>query len=373
MNLIEIERFLNNHEIPVSKETIGFLEIIGKQHHENINSVLYAHFINCANEEVKRLFLDTLLELVNHKSKKTLSLSPPFAQTEVNTGKGRIDILISDPQKNNSIIIENKLYHNLDNDLMDYWQFVYSEDSQKVGVLLTLHSHPVPDHMIGKFVNITHLEWIELVKNRINYESLPQKYSVYISDFISTIENLTKKYKMNDSAKFYFLHAQKIIEANHTMLQAHNFIDNQLELIASSIGWETYGNSMDWRNFWDEENELETYLTIITKDLFEGKLGFTLILELYGKDLGRENDLRDHLRLHPQLNDKKRGFSFGSYTHFICKDYKLAEDELSCFADVVIKKIHEDFANITVMAIRYLYPNIEICKWEDKFLGKMNV
>ncbi|HBG69816.1 MAG: hypothetical protein A2W93_00360 [Bacteroidetes bacterium GWF2_43_63] len=370
MDIQQLNDFFSEHKIPVSKETVGFLEIIGKQHHENINSAIYAHFINSGNDEVRNLFLDTLLELVDKKSGKSLSLRQAFAQTEVNTGQGRIDIVISDQTSDNFIVVENKIYHCLFNDLMDYWRFIKQSESQKVGVLLTLHPHSIPEPVKGKFINITHLEWIKLIETRFNPEVLSEKYRVYITDFIATIELLTKEYKMNESVKFYFQNAEKVLQANATMDHAHRFIDNQLEIIAGNIGWQTYGNSMGWRNLWDGKNKLDTYLTILTKDLLEGKLAFTIILELNEKDVKHASELQTMLINHPQVKDKKWGPQIGKYMHLLCKCYDISEDELENLADFVVRKIHEDFAEITHAAIKFIYPNTDISSWEKQFLGK---
>ncbi|GAA0762914.1 hypothetical protein [Psychroflexus lacisalsi] len=64
MNLNELQDFLYNTNIPEEKTQIGFLEIAGKAHHENTNSVVYAHFMNSNNKDVKILFLSSLVEII---------------------------------------------------------------------------------------------------------------------------------------------------------------------------------------------------------------------------------------------------------------------------------------------------------------------
>ncbi len=368
MDFQQLKVFLQTHEIPVSEETIGFLEIIGKQHHENINSTIYAHFINCGHDVVRNLFVESLCEIVSERSGKILNLKLALAQTEVYTGNGRIDILISDQGNQNAIIIENKIYHFLGNELIDYWQHVKQPDDKKVGVLLTLYPHEIPENVSGKFINVTHIEWIKMVKNRLKPEILPYKYAVYISDFISTIENLTGDYPMNESVKFYFQHAGQILAANQAMRQTHDFINNQFEIIAKRIGWTTYGGLMDWRNFWDERNKLDTYLTIIVKDLLKGKLCFTLILELGERDIVYSDKLRNELKA-----CLKTGMYWGkhevNYIHLICKNYEIELEDLEHFADFAERKIREDFAELTHKAIKCLYPETDISHWEKQFIG----
>lgn len=133
----ELKQFLDISSIPIIKQKIGFLEIIGKQHHENINSALYAHFLNCGNPELQALFLDSLLYLIHEKIYKKLNFSNYKITTEAITPKGRIDILIEDYYNQTAIIaiiIENKIYHYLDNNLEDYWQFSRFNDDKKAGI-----------------------------------------------------------------------------------------------------------------------------------------------------------------------------------------------------------------------------------------------
>lgn len=369
MPLDSLKRFLQNNSIPVVENKVGFLEIIRKQHHENINSNLYAHFINSSNESVRTLFVDALLELVYNKTGKRFSMPEVYASTEVNTGKGRIDIVIMGNQDKDIILIENKIYHCLNNDLLDYWQFFKIDDSKKVGVLLTLHNHQIPSDVIGKFINITHFDWARLIERNLASIDLPVNYAVYINDFINTIKNLTTTYEMNESTKFYFEHSEQIVKAQQTIHEAHKFINEQLELIANTIGWQTYGNSMNWRNLWDAHNKLDTYLTIITKDLLEGRKSFTIILELNREDKLKENEVAKLLENHPQKLSKKRGNSQGSYVHFLYKSYPITFEELENFAEIVVEHIRKDFADMTLKVIRLLYEGKDISNWERKFLG----
>lgn len=366
----KLHTFLATTEIPVVTPKIGFLEIIGKQHHENINSALYAHFINTDEDGIRDVFLQTLLELIKKKAKKNLEFIDASARTEVTTKEGRIDILIRDRRQDSAIIIENKIYHWLNNPLLEYWEYVKVDDTKKVGVLLTLESHTIPGDVKDKYINITHLEWVRLIKDRLDGNELPTNYRVYMNDFVQTIENLSTTYEMNEAAKFYFQHAKQVKKANQTMNEAHDFLQNQLQAIADKIGWQTYGNSLEWRNFWDEANQLDTYLTILTHDLLEGKMRYTLILELFRDDRNHEKDLREFLKDHPQTKDKQKGTSDGQFLHFLCKDYIVTEDELANLSKHVVDNIHNDFADMTLKVIQKLYPKVNTAIWEETFTGK---
>ena len=374
MNLKTLEDFLNRETIPVTKNKIGFLEIIRKQHYENINSNLYAHFLSCDIEEVRSLFLDTLLLIIHEKTGKHLSFINDKVSTEVATAtNGRIDIVLEDYHYQNVIIIENKIYHYLHNDLLDYWNHYNIDGSKKVGILLTLHEHEIPENVEGKFINIRHIEWINKLKEIFTPESFSPNYRIYIEDFINTIENLTRINAMNDSVRFYFENAQQVIKANETLNEAQLFLNNEFQSIANKIGWQSYGNEITWRNFWDESNRIDTYFTLITKDLVNGtNLSFMLILELNRRDKDREEEVKEEFKNHPQILDKHRGEAKGSYVHFLCKNYTISIEELAHFSDIVTDKIKNDFAVITIEIIKYLYPDKDISTFENQFLNEIS-
>ena len=92
-------------EIPVSPPTeIGFLEITETQSSELINSRLYAYFLNPdRNPKVAELFLESLLEIINIKSKgfKQLTFQNYTCEVEVSLdSRRRIDILIKTKDQN---------------------------------------------------------------------------------------------------------------------------------------------------------------------------------------------------------------------------------------------------------------------------------
>lgn len=365
MDINTLKTFIDTHPIPVSVNSDGFLEIIRKQHHENINSSIYAHFINCSEEAVSSAFIGALVKLIKEKSGKEFTLTDVFAQTEVDTGLGRIDILIREKSGNQTIIIENKIYHHLDNDLLDYWNFVKVNEKEKVGVLLTLNKHQT-DLEYG-YINITHSEWITEVKNSLNISELPLNYQVYVSDFIRTIENLSTSYAMNESAKFYFEHAKQMLSAQETVYEAHAFLNNQFEIVASELGWATHGSSAEWRNIWDAKNDIDTYLTFKTDGLLKGYKKLTIYIEINREDKDREIEIEEKIVNNPQVQKKYKGKPEGSFLPLLCKDYLLTDIELENLGQTLFTKIREDFGNVLVEIIEFLYPDKNISEWKQKF------
>ena len=369
-----LSNFLKVTKIPSVQENFGFLELIKKQTHENINSQIYAHFLSSDISEIRDAFLNAITDLIAEKSDLKLDLTNSIVNTEVITQSDkRIDIVIEDFTSQSAIIIENKIYHILNNELTEYWDHYnkYSFNNRK-GVLLTLHDHEIPEDVKSKFINITHIEWIKKVKKKLKESNLPNNYQVYLTDFYNTIENLTKSYSMNESAKFYFKHAVKVQQISETKDEAYNFLNQQLNLACSTLGLDMHGDSsMEWKNFWDSNNNIKTYLTILTGELIKGNPKFTIVLELYMEDTEKAGELDILLKGEPQYEDvdKKKGEIGANHFHYLTQEYKIKPEEFENLGKTIVKKVRNDFAKITLMAIKHNYPHIDISKWEKQFLG----
>ncbi|MCB0457556.1 MAG: hypothetical protein R2776_07010 [Flavobacteriaceae bacterium] len=370
LSLQELQTFITQKEIPTVKQQLGFLEIINKSHNETINSNVYAHFLSCNINQIKHAFLYALIELIEEKTKKKLTFISLQVTTEVATATGRIDIIVQDIVSLNTILIENKIYHSLNNDLEEYWGFLKINEAKKVGVLLTLNPHPIPNKVEGKFVNITHWEWISAVKEKLDITRVPDNaYKLYVTDFFNTIENISTTYKMNESAKFFFNYASQVNKAYDTLVQGHSFLTSQYQLIAEKLGLQTYGSDINWRNIWDEENVIDTYFTIDAQDLISGKQPkYKIILELMREDKNRVEELTTVFKNHPQYVDKERGHTQGVYCHFLVKEYEISLNNLNQFADIVVQNIKNDFNKIFIDIVEYLYHKKDINKWKHNFI-----
>lgn len=343
-------------DAPVNED--GFLEIASMAHLENVNSRVYAYFLNIKNQpKIAKVFLDSLLELIREKNSKELSIEDYFCVTEELTYKGnRIDIVINDESNRSAIIIENKLYHHLSNDLMDYWNHLDYMPDNKVGILLTLEPLFLPSYAVNKYINITHLEWITKIKGKGLPVGIPSKFYVFLNDFFTTIENMSRTDTITDQALFYFQHTKKVLKAAATIDEAYKFINNQLEIIASKLELQTYGTSKTWRNIWDAENEYDAFYTVIFGGLLNGDSTIQVIIELQGECMGAANKLREILSENQQyqLMDQN-GTCTKTFMHFLKREYKLTEDDIKSFADTVFNIIERDFKPVMDRVMLHLY------------------
>lgn len=344
----------------------GFLEIINQQHRETINSRIYAYFLDTEkNKAVAQLFLSALLALIQEKAQKTIELEDFVCYTEVSTGQGRIDLVIENHSKDKAIIIENKLFYHLHNDLLDYWNnYSYAEEN-KVGILLTLEQHAIPIEVDKYFINITHLEWIRKIQAIGLPSQLPSKYYVYLNDFFQTIQNLTMSDQMNEQTRFYFQHSKKILRAQETIQEAHVFMNNQLTILAAKLGLSVFGKSMEWRNIWDEAQNKNVYYTIVFGDLLRGEHKIQIIIELFQEQTQAAGRLRELLKENKENEVNKlykamnlEGQHIEPYLHFAQKTYELSLEDIENFAEFVHNKIDKEFEPVMAIIDKELYPTL---------------
>lgn len=335
---------------------VGFLEIAGMAHYENVNSRVYAYFLNQNNySELAQRFVEALLALVKEKTGKEIELNQYDIVTEDLTNKNnRIDITLNDTESQSAIIIENKIYHYLHNDLDDYWEHFNYPAENKIGILLTLEAHSIPEYAKGKFVNVTHAEWTNRIQQNGLPSKLPQNIYTYLNDFFATIEQLTKSTTMNEQTKFYFEHTQQVLLAKKTEEEALAFISGQIQQLAGMLDWEVYGKSYDWRNIWDAKNELKTYYTIWYRPLLEGELKVWIVIEMNGEDMKRELELDEYLKSNKQyLALDKKTHRTSHMVHYLGKEYSLSMNELENLAETLEGHIDKDFADVMKLILDY--------------------
>lgn len=353
-------------DIPESlKVEDGFLEIADIAHHENVNSRIYAYFLRKENnKELAEVFLQSLLAVIEKKRKEiksgsTISLEEYSCETEEATQKGfRIDIALHDKNAKSAVVIENKIHHHLDNDLLDYWKHFNYPDENKTGVLLTLEKHDIPVNVMEFFVNITHIEWVDEIRRRGLPTGLPIKYYTYLNDFFQTITNLSITNIMNEQALFYFQHTSTILKATETKDEAYKFIDGQLRELAGKLGLSAKGTSKEYRELRDLEKTPDTFYTIIIESLLNEKPSIRIMIELQGKDMDKYNDIVSLVEKESLNKISTTGLRTNSaFKHVAEKEYRdLKIEQIQDFANVVDRFIREDFKPLMDKILAHNYP-----------------
>jgi len=219
---------------PAKDPTI--FDISAYPHYENVISNWYAFFFNPrAEHSLGDLFLQSLVEIINaHEDHGEFLMESCHVEREFPTDKGGfIDLVLyqqaEDGEKfESAIIIENKIYAGLYNALRDYYNSVKTEDEQKVGIVLSLHK--TQGCLPPGFINITHEQLLEVVQHNLGKYVVTAKprYILYLQDFISNLERMTRPVKMQDSIKYYFENAEKIDKFFELREQATNYLREEL-------------------------------------------------------------------------------------------------------------------------------------------------
>jgi len=345
-SLIELSKL----KVPkASRPKDGFLEIIKKSHHENVISQIYAYFLNPANNANEAsIFLEALQELIIDKdgSKAKIPLINYKVITEDyvsnESTRGKIDILIIDEENSSAIIIENKIFHHLNNPLEDYWNNYQFENSNKKGVLLTLENTKIPKEQLNMFVNITHIEWVEKIIELRKNRDYPN--NIYITDFCRTIKNLSKKYKMNELTKFYFENSILVNNAIETLNETKNYVHNQMEIIGAQLNLEVTTNG-NWRNFKKDKNS-KLFYTLSFDGFFDGKHNIYVIIELQDDYIKLAKQIIGNLKRESLKDYKIKDHTNDNFLHLISKEYILKTEHFEVLSNTMIEIINNDFDSI---------------------------
>ena len=331
----------------------GFLDIIRQGHKEIVISRLYAYFLDYSNDSrIRELFINSLLEVLDDVCRseglnKNIKMEDFYCELEELTDNGnKIDLLLTSIDEKEAIIIENKVFHIIDNPFDDYWTKVKDiEDEKKIGILLTLKPIIVPPMARGKFINITHYHWIQKIKSKGLPNDLSIRHYVYINDFINNIESLTKANIMNDSAKFFFEHTEKVLTAIATKDDAKEFIVGQLDIAASKIGLNFSSAGRTWGEIWDGKSS--AFYVIGYEPLLTGERKIDIIIQIYRDAFLKEVLLREALA--GDVNYGKmytQGHRGKGWAQFANRRYSLTEDDIKNLGEFIFNKIQQDFNSI---------------------------
>ncbi len=231
----------------VLKEPIpdSLFTICGYPSHENVWSNVYQYFLGKAKPPLRQLFLFALEECVTGYDLKMKSY---VVRREVETQKGgRVDLVIHDEDgKSKAILIENKVYHTLENDLKDYYDSFF-DYTERILIVLTLYPVTVDKKYADvKHINVKHIDWIKAVRKRLGayVDRIDLKDLVFLQDFIQHVESFYEKPLDMDSFKFLYNYAEKIDALNKLQQAAKDQLQKMmLENLPSP--WEQYRTAVN--------------------------------------------------------------------------------------------------------------------------------
>ncbi|WP_277488011.1 PD-(D/E)XK nuclease family protein [Catalinimonas alkaloidigena] len=338
------------------KQPKTFLEIAQQPHYENVISNILAFFFDTGEEHgLKDLFISCLINLLNNKG-ASFQMHTCTAQREYGVKKkGRIDILLKDKLEESILIIENKIYHSLNNDLNAYYDSVKKEfpEADILGIVLGLEPLNTGHH---KFISITHREFIQELQNRIGfyYLNAPDKYLLLVKDYIQNINLNYPSHKMQDKLRFYHQYHQKINDLSKLHKDVLHHVNEEIEKAAQRYEYKFSNEPYEevYYNYWevlDRKDPLndEFFYTLIFKEKDHTPPSIYIALSFNDTE---SSYFQKVLKKLPNLKASYRYLNFevtppeeDDYTYFASQNYELTEDNLLNLADFLFEITQRDF------------------------------
>ncbi len=368
----ELEAILKLKIPKTIKRPIGFLEIAKIAHHENIISSIYSYFLNSKNKELANVFKDALTSVINSKlpsnekhfkkfSKESFNIFKSNTEIVVDDKK-RIDLDIVDKENNSVIIIENKIYHHLNNDLEKYYKHYPTKN--KILVLLTLEqfdfttekstirslNQAIDYRNKNQLVAITHKEWIEAIKIIKLPTGLKNQEYVYLNDFFNSIDNLTKNLNMTEEQKFYFNHIEQINKASKVKEKAKNHVINQISFFTKKYNHVHSPKGDWWLNIFKKDKNSQPFYGVNYDGLFKNR-SLRICITVVGdcmKNIYESDDIKNKIN-EIILNSENKVFSdpkiqYRRFMYLFEKDYtELSDHNISKLSDFLTESIIKDF------------------------------
>lgn len=320
-----------------------YLDIVNIQTKENAISKIYAHYLDFnKNPKISDWFISSLLNLIELKSNKKLNLENYSVFLEYITidNLGRIDIVIDSKETQSAILIENKIYHWLHNDLENYWEtFSQYSKNNRVGIVLALTNLPSSN---SNFISISHIEWITSVEKIIDFSILSEREKIHLEDFIINLKYITNETVMNENIKFYLDHSSKIEQILIFKDEASRFINAAINSVASKNNWEVYGSTNNYKQIWDKKNDIRVFYTLFPDEILQKK-ELKLVIEIDGRARQYYDSLIKEI-LNLDVFDNtfiKSDFKNKNSAHLGFTIYPLSENNFENLSSFIDEKIQE--------------------------------
>lgn len=345
-------------EVPegVPKET-GFFEITGTATRERVSSRVYAWFLDREkNPVLAPLFCNELLRVAQEKLDdasvaERLALGKYECELEVTTSsQKRIDILLRDTEARLAIIIENKIHADLINDLLDYWNHVSYPETQKIGILLTLHPTEVPEDFKSIFINVTHSEWIMAVESAGVPTGIPLHTYGMMTDFFNAIRNQSANSTMNDQARFFFDNPRLVIRARECLNEAISYIKGELREVAELFEFTSSFKYYGYCYLKDKKCSSDAVIAVHFEQLVKSKDPILYVmLELQSIGVKHIEELDKALEKTAQSSALIRSTKtqvaseYGEYIHLRTREFPMNTDKTSQLRNILFETIRDEF------------------------------
>ncbi|MCK4663624.1 MAG: PD-(D/E)XK nuclease family protein [Bacteroidales bacterium] len=366
----------------------NLIAIAGYPKWEIVNSNLLAFYFDEKEEHgFSRLFINSLFDIYETKLKGTSQQREIFetdfsVDREVATDSGRrIDLLLREDIEveydnesiipNWAIIIENKLFADLYNDLTDYWKSVKADN--KIGIVFSVNPIEISQKLEKKgvkFTNITHGELIEKVMQNLPefYIDSDDRHLLFLKEYISNINSYYKDKnemdKMDKTLGLFHLEKDKIKKFKEVDLELLKYVSKSVFEVMTEMGFPPYStkDSSKGKYFYingdsNLNNILQGNVDVAEKfrfwvnlDLLRYSTTFEASFELWGKDNTKHGDkLKNRLKKIQIFTENIQigieGKSGGGYQHIYDILIKIGDFTNVGFDNKLKKSLKENLFN----------------------------
>lgn len=275
----------------------------------------------------------------------------------------RLDILLHDgldedkwQKAGTLVLIENKVYHWLANDLGEYWKFTVEQNPSctRIGIVLGLKREYIPEQWQNDWVAITHLEWAQAVEERLGaiiYRAEPR----FVTLLLELIENIRTMSKTQENTKELLrFFQQHYAEIQHIDVLKRHLLDALPVGISSALppGYVVENQS--------NEAKSETWLTVMPSitqtnspskyliqygGLFKNGNELKYEIHVINHDLNKCELIRQSYR---KLNSDMMEYRDRHYA--VHKVYTMTSGQLANFAEHIAASLKNDW-----MPLEYIW------------------
>lgn len=339
--------------VPTTKHSeTTFLDIARMPHYEDVITRLYAWFIDEQNVRLHGDWLkEAFFKLIEQRTFMTFSIRHYEVQPQVIVrSRLKLDLVITITTVQDekiTIIIENKIYHTLNNDLQAYYDAVGFDSDHKFGIVLSLTPQVIPDLVKDKFFNVLHKEVISKISMGKVNEIADLRMRIYAKDFIQNLNNLNRIFIMNDAVEFYFNNAKVVNNAISCKEETIKYISSEIRIAGERLGLidSKFKEDDDYR-YLSETNEDDIFYTVIYEQLFAGEKEIQIAIEITRTALKHIDRFIDTIKSNYIGKLKILGVNERTYAYLLSFKYSLSLDEMKELGTFIFTKIRSDFEPI---------------------------
>lgn len=363
-SLPELEDFLRTASWPPALEwRPTFFSIAGFPHYENVLSNVYQFFFNTASPHgLGTLCTEALLDVVGEAKKrsdcpwKRPDLRRVNALRELQTSSGRLDLLLHNGQEkadwtstSTTLLIENKVYHGLFNDLGEYYKFVAEGTTATsiTGIVLGLKREVVPAQWQDDWIAVTHLEWGLAVEKRLGalvYRAEPR----YVTLLLELIENIKRMSNSQEQTshllRFFQQHYNEVQHLEKLKEQLLTTLPVEIGAVLPP-GYAIESQSKDGKyNTWLvitsplQQSGIPSKYLIQYGGLFKQTSEPRYSIYVINHDYAKCEEVRHAFRTSSHL-----AVLYGERHYAVSKDYTMTTSQLSDFAQHIAASLKQDW------------------------------